>query len=321
MTSPIFPRALGLWLLLMAPSARAAASDVRLAVTDCPMLSASALRELVDIELATLELSHATGTLEVRCVEQSAAISLDRSGETYPVRVHVDLRDGGRGARERLVALAATELLAQAERAHDAQPQAPESSNSPAPPTSASATERAVVHAEPANSERRPQLYAAATLSFTGKPNTALWGGGIGASLGLSRHWALELGTRFERGRAELEAASVRWSMLSGFVGPAYRIRGDQIELSAALGVRGGWLAFDADAPAPDEGRSLTAPWAGLALPVRVSGRFTGRVLPYLGAEGGYVLAPVEGSMDDGSVLIAQRGPWLSLSLGVGGEL
>jgi hypothetical protein len=309
--------------LLVALPARAGASDVGLEVVDCPTLSESALRELVDIELATLELSHATGTLEVRCVEQSAAIALERAGETYPVRVHVDLRDNGRGARERLVALAATELLSQAERSRAvpsgqrAQPPAP-----PPPTTqSASPPDRDAALIERASSTGRPQLYAAATVSLTGKPNSALWGGGLGASLGFGRHWALELGTRFERGREALEAADVRWSMLSGFVGPAYRERGRMLELSAALGVRGGWLAFDAEAAAPDEGRSLTAPWAGLALPVRVAGRFTGRVLPYLGVEGGYVLAPVEGMLDDGSVLIEQSGPWVAFSFGVGVEL
>lgn len=322
MTNAAFSWASGLGILLVAIPVRAGASEVELEVIDCPALSESALRELVDIELATLELSHATGTLEVRCVEQSAAIALERSGETYPVRVHVDLRDSGRGARERLVALAATELLAQAERNHAA-PSGERSKSLTPPPTtlSASSAERDVIPVDRANSPGRPQLYAAATLSLTGKPQSALWGGGLGASLGLGRHLALELGTRFERGREALEVADVRWSMLSGFVGPGYLERGSVLELSAALGVRGGWLAFDADAAAPGEGRSLTAPWVGLALPVRVSGRFTGRVLPYLGVEGGYVLVPVEGVMDDGSVLIEQSGPWVAFSLGVGVEL
>jgi hypothetical protein len=314
-----FLRACPGFLLALLLAARASASEVELDVRDCPLLSMSTLRELVDIELATLELAQVAGTLQVRCVDQSAAISLDRSGRAYPVQVHVDLRDTARSARDRLVALAATELLAQAEREH-----APREAASPSSeklPAKTSPSEPDAIRVEPIQSPT--QLYVAATLSFAGDPQMVLWGGSLGALLGLGQHWALQIDTRFERGQAqlELEPVDVRWSMLSGFVGAAYRRRSRVLELSAGLGVRTGWLAFDAEATSPDEGRSLTASWAGVALPLRLAGRFAGRVLPSIGAEGGYVVVPVAGVADDGATLLEQRGPWLALSLGLGLEL
>jgi hypothetical protein len=67
----------------------------------------------------------------------------------------------------------------------------------------------------------------------------------------------------------------------------------------------------------PYEGLSFTAPWAGVAVPVRVAFDLGGFVLPFVGGEAGYVLAPVRGKVTDGGVLVEQRGPWLSGSVGV----
>ena len=63
------------------------------------------------------------------------------------------------------------------------------------------------------------------------------------------------------------------------------------------------------------------APWAGLALPLRLAFDVGGSVTPFVGAELGYVALPVRGTLDDGSVLVAQRGVWLSGSVGIALEL
>ena len=158
-------------------------------------------------------------------------------------------------------------------------------------------------------------------MALDGQPRTALWGGSLGAVLGLGQRWSVLFDTRFEHGEAQAELASVRWSALSGFVGPQLMSELGPLRPSRGFGVRAGWLALAAGAEAPNEGRSLTAPWAGLALPVRLGVEVGGSVLPFLGVEGGYVIVPVRGNVDDGRALIEQRGPWLSGHIGLGLKL
>jgi hypothetical protein len=125
------------------------------------------------------------------------------------------------------------------------------------------------------------------------------------------------LDTRFERGQESLPLADVRWTLLSGFVGAGVGHRLGPLGLGAGLGVRAGWLALAATGTAPNEGRSLTAPWAGVAMPLRLSLDAFGVVSPFVAAEAGYVALPVRGNVDDGSVLVAQRGFWLTGSVGL----
>jgi hypothetical protein len=145
-----------------------------------------------------------------------------------------------------------------------------------------------------------------------------LWGGSLGALLGVAPGWSVLLDTRFERGSLPSALADVRWSVLSGFVGAQLRTELGWLQPSLAVGLRAGWLALEARAVAPNEGRSLTAPWAGLALPLRLGAELAGGILPFIGAECGYVFVPVRGSVDDGSTLAEQRGPWLAANVGVG---
>jgi hypothetical protein len=85
--------------------------------------------------------------------------------------------------------------------------------------------------------------------------------------------------------------------------------------------MRAGWLTLSADASSPNSGRSLTAAWAGAALPLRVALATGGAVWPFAGAELGYVVLPVRGRASDGRLLVEQRGAWLGASLGLSVEL
>ncbi|HYJ08218.1 MAG TPA: hypothetical protein VEX18_04400, partial [Polyangiaceae bacterium] len=287
---------------------------------DCVSLSENALREHLELELATLELTQVVAELAIRCRAEVVTIALTRrSGSRFPVEVRVDLRDTARAARERLIALAATELLAQAERAraaHAAQREQPVERSAVSIAQSVRVRESGSATAQHAG-RRRTELFLAGSLSLDGAPKTALWGGSLGAMLGLGRSWSLLLDTRFERGQTQAELATVRWSSLSGFAGPSVRIEVGLLRAMWGFGVRAGWLVLSADARAPHEGRSLTAPWVGLALPVRLGAELATGVVPFLGAEAGYVLLPVRGNVSDGASLTEHRGLWLAGTIGV----
>jgi hypothetical protein len=309
--------ACGVWFAAPGP---AAAAELRLELHDCAGLSPAALREYLELELATLNLRHVAAQLAIRCQGGAVTIALTRaSGSRFPVEVRVDLRDTARTARERLIALAATELLAQAERARSAESahrQQPADTAALAVPPPVQVRDDGRATSSPAG-RRTNELFVAGSLSLEGAPQTALWGGSLGAVLSLRRNWSLLLDTRFERGQTRTDLATVRWSSLSGFAGPSVRTELGLLRPMCGLGVRAGWLALSADARAPHEGRSLTAPWLGLALPLRLGAELAAGVVPFLGAEAGYVLLPVRGKVNDGSALTEHRGLWLAGTVGV----
>lgn len=301
------------YALLVAAVAVSARAEVGLALDRCDALSEGALREHLTLELRTLGLERATSSLQLRCDGALVTVELTRSsGERYPVQGLVELGETARGERERLVALAVTELLAQAERTPSAARapvvRPPLERRPPRPPVAPPAPRRAV------------ELFAAASGGVAGSEQTSVWGGALGARLGFER-WALLLDTRFERGDQSLVLANVRWSSLSGFVGATVAARSTFHELSAGLGVRAGWLSLSGRADPPHLGSSMTAPWAGVALPLRAALLTGSRARPFIGLEGGYVLLPVHGLVDDGTALLSQRGPWLTASVGLGVSL
>lgn len=306
-------------------SAVAASGGVGLSLADCPGLDERALREHLQLELVTLQLEHADARLAVHCAAGSAHIELSDEQGPYPVRVRVELGDTAKAARERLVALAATELLAQAERAQQSDRIAGDAGRARAAPTSPERAADTGPSAPPtaARKHRPVELFAAGSVALDGAPKTTLYGASLGTLIGLGRHWSLLFDTRFERGSGDVPEASVRWSVLSGFAGPMFHVDAGGVRLSAGVGLRAGWLALDASARAPREGLSLTAPWAGAALPLRLSSELGAGVVPFVGVEGGYVLLPVRGNVVDkstgsGAPLVEQRGPWLSASAGLG---
>lgn len=311
---------LGAWALASWPaSVLASESQVALELHDCDALSENALREHLELELSTLGLSQVEARLVLRCEPSSVAIELFQStGTRYAVAVRVELGDTAKPARERLVALAATELMAQAERAHAAQESSRTRATPPraAAPPAASSDAPAAVPAKP-KPRPRVELFVAGHAALDGAPRAALWGGSLGTRWGLTRSWSVLLDTRFERGEASVSVAEVRWTALSGFAGAAANTQAGALGLAAGLGVRAGWLALDASARAPLEGVGFTAPWAGVAVPLRVAFEAGGFVLPFVGGEVGYVFLPVRGRVRDGEVLLEQRGLWLSGSVGV----
>jgi hypothetical protein len=278
----------------------------------CAALSEPRLRELVELELSTLRVSPGVSVLHVRCDADSAVIRLRRaSGDWFPIEVRVELRETAEGARSRLVALAATELLAGAARSAE-----------PGPSAAARTPDAPAAHEEREREPRRrgsPEhaaLHATATIGVMGAPATTLMGGSLGAGLRLSHTWSLLLDAGYTRGVAHTAVADVRWSSWSGFAGPLATLRVGPWLLGAALGLRGGWLSLRANAARPDEGRSLAAPWLGVGVPLRVQLELIGPLCGLLSLEGGYVLSPVRGNDDLGRAISSHRGVWATVGAG-----
>lgn len=300
--------------------ARAASAQqpLELELQGCSALSESALREHLALELSTLGLVGTGMTLRLRCDAAGVLVELGQGSNREPVQGRVELGDTEPGARERLVSLAASELIAQTTRA-------PPSEAHTEPATAATTARRSVAPAKPARDTHRQQrparrsraeLSAAASAALQGEPKATLWGAALGARFVLGARVALVVDARFERGQQALSLADVRWTSWSGFAGVALSGQVAALELSAGLGVRAGWLSLAANALAPNDGARLTAPWGGVAVPLRVT--FVGRRLrPFVGTEAGYITLPVRGNVNDGSVLLEERGVWLSGSLGV----
>ena len=284
-------------------------AEVALKLADCPLLSEAQLREHLSLELATLSLDRAELSLRLRCEGSLVTAEVAQSsGVIYPTRARVELQGTAIGERERLVVLAASELIAQVERA-EPEPVAKQPAAEPTTPP------RAVSQSKP----RAHELFVAANTALQGSSSTALWGGAVGARLGFGHRLLLLLDTRFEHGSRSLSLADVSSTSLSGFAGLGLGAELSRLQLSVGAGVRAGWLELDGTAHAPNEGASMTAPWAGLALPLRAA--FGERLRPFIGAEAGWVFLPVRGRSTQGQLLLAQRGAWFSGSVGLGVSL
>lgn len=288
-----------------------------LTLEGCESLSEAALQKHLALELTTLGLQRAL-PLEFRCDGGVVTIAVQLAdGKRYPVEARVALGDTARGARERLVALSASELVEQAARSQAATP--PPRPVPPKPPEPASAAVDVTPTQRTAAS--RLELSVAGTAGAFGSPRATLWGAALGSRVALGSRWSLLLDTRFERGDDALVLAAVRWSSLSGLVGAATRLHAGPLELSAGLGVRAGWLSLSATAAPPDRGQSLTAPWAAVSLPLRAALSLGGSVRPLVGAEAGFVTLPVRGKVSDGELLVEHSGVWLSACIGAAIEL
>ena len=197
--------------------ARAADGQLELLLRDCDSLSRGALEEHLALELATLGLANVRARLQLRCEQTSVAVELTRaSGRRYPVAARVELDGTAKAARERLVALAASELIAQAER--DSSETQPRRARPAAPVTvlPVVATPGAAIRSAKLP---RSELFAAANAAFTGEPRAALWGGTLGTRWGVGRTWSVLFDTRdqLERshGLAGDKVAAVRTSLAS----------------------------------------------------------------------------------------------------------
>ena len=320
-----------------APPPAAGPSGVALVQKDCPELDEHALRELVELELRTLSVTDSHVRVEIACSNDVAVVSLtDADGSSYPIASRVDFSKAGAGARERLIAIAATELVAQAERA--ARSNAAEKEKEERKEReqererqrirAASVAAAGPGHAEPSpkdaapgakghDEESRIELSLLAVGTVTGTPTTFLGGGALGLRVGIVGPWAAVFDVRFDGGATDTVPARVVWTMLGGSAAFLFEQHLGVAHLGVGAGVRAAHLTLDASAPAPDSGRALSGAWLGPILPVRARFLLLPPVALVVMLEGGYVTLPVRGVVEGGEPIVLADGPWISLGVGV----
>ncbi len=290
-------------------AAEAAPQGPRLELRHCPALNSSALRELIALELRTLALANSQTQLNVTCSGELAIVSLaDPADPRFAAEARLDLAGSGPGARERLVALAATELVAQAERG---QSQLSERAP-PAQPAQVEAVPKRPV------AQRRPELFLGAGLSLMGRPATLLWGAQLDALLPIAGSLSLGLGLRLERGSTRTQLADIAWTLPSGALTLVAERRFRSLRLAAGAGARAGRLRLSASAAAPNTGQELSGTLLSLVVPGRASLALSRHVSLGLAFEGGYLLGPVRGTIDHGATLLEAAGAWAAAGFGIG---
>jgi hypothetical protein len=307
----------------LAAAPAAAGSGFSLVQKDCPELDEHTLRELVELELRTLSVSDSRVHIEISCSGEIAAVSLtDADGHLYPIASRVDFSKAGRGARERLVALAATELVAQAEHAER---------ESAAPPKKAAAPPVAVsagVEARPSGEGAPPsvrngdgvpptELALVAVGTVTGTPTTVLGGGALSVRVGIAGPWVAAFDVRVDTGTSDSGTAKVTWTMLGGSAALLFERRLGVARLGVGAGARAAHLGLEANAITPDTGHTVTGAWFGPMLPARASFALGASVALVATLEAGYVALPVRGTDDAGTPLVEADGPWASLGVGI----
>lgn len=307
------------------PPPAAAPGGFSLVQKDCPELDERALRELVELELRTLSVSDSRVHVEIACSNDVAAVSLtDADGHLYPIASRVDFSRAERGARERLVALAATELVAQAEHMARAKPAAPEKAEGP--PAAAVASGGA--HPGPATADvpaarggrdegPRMEIALVAVGTVLGTPTTLLGGGALVARVGLVGPWVAVFDVRVDRGTTDTTTAQVVWTMLGGSAALLFERRVGIVRLGAGAGMRAARLGLEANAHTPDTGHTVSGAWFGPIIPARASFALATPVALVATLEAGYVTLPVRGTDDAGALLVEADGPFASLGVGI----
>jgi hypothetical protein len=313
--------ALGLTAALPAAAdPEAAHAGFTLVQRDCPALEEHALRELVELELRTLSESGSGVRVEIACSGEVAAVSLtDAEGRAYPIAARVDFARAGPGARERLVALATTELVAQADHGShastaEAAPAKPPALHTPPAPPELSREAKPARVTEP---EARVEVSLMVVGTLLGSPTTPLAGGALGARVQLAGPWAAVFDVRVERGTTDTDVARVTWTMLGGSAALHFEHRFGIARFGAGAGIRAARLGLEPSVHFPDRGEGVSGTWLGPVIPVRGSLALTRHLAAVVTVEAGYITLPVRGTTDDGGAVVEADGPWASAGLGL----
>jgi hypothetical protein len=298
--------ALAALALVWSATALAAGERLALTVEGCPRLDQARLRELVAIELATVEAGGAAAS-SVRLACAGERVTIDVAAPAS--HAELDLAGAEDATRLRLLALTITEML------------------SPAPPAGAApaAARKEEVGAdlaarapEPPPS-RRFALFAQTSARRMGRPAAWLGGVGLGASLGVADFAALWLDLRVETGEASPAVASVDWQQLAVTGAVALGVTGTRWALHAAPGWSVGFARLSARPSATDaRGGAMTGAWSGPSLTLRARRALGRAAFASLEVAGGTVTRRVVGLVDGQSTLFEIDGPWALAGLAAG---
>jgi len=309
---PLNARCLALATLVIASTGLASAS---VELRHCDGLDGSALESLLALELHTLGLPPGEVAIVVTCAGALATIRLAHAASrTSAAEVRVDLSRTAPQARARLVALAASELVARTERA----PQRHQPATTAAGATPTSARGEAPARANEDSTLIRPLLLAGVSVERAGKPATALAGVLLGTQLTLMRGVSLPFEARYAEGSTQTSVAGVDWQLFTASAGLALDLGAEPVSLTIGPSLRAGWVTLEASATPPNQGRRLTGPWLAATAGARGWLRLSSAWRGFAGLEGGCLMAPVRGTLDRQATLVEAGGCYFGGSLGLG---
>jgi hypothetical protein len=292
--------------LVWSATALAAGEGLALTVDGCPKLDQARLRELVAIEMATVEAGGAAPAASVRLACAGERVSIDVAAPAS--HADLDLAGAEEATRLRLLALTITELLS---------PAAPA-----APPATTRVDEKGAdltARAPAPPPARRFALFAETSARRMGKPAAWLGGVGLGASLGIADFAALALDLRVETGEASTSLARVDWRQLVVTAAVPLGVTGARWALHAAPGWSVGFARLSGHPSAADaRGGVVTGAWSGPSLALRARRTLGRAAFVAVEAAGGAVTRRVVGLVDGQSTLFEIDGPWAMAGLAAG---
>jgi hypothetical protein len=285
------------------------APALALDIQGCLQLDQARLRELVDIEMATVRATGATAATGVRVACAGERVSIDVASP--PSHAELDLAAAAEGTRLRLLALTITELVAPG-----AAP--PADGASPPPGKDEAGADLHARAAEPPRA-RRFRLHAETSARRMGKPSAWLGGLALGASREVADFAALALDLRVETGQAAPSLARVDWQQLVVTGAVALGVTGERWAFHALPGWSVGFARLSGRPAAGDaRGETFSGAWSGPSLALRAR-RALGRVaFVSLEVAGGAVTRRVVGLVDGQTTLFAIEGPWTLAGLAAG---
>jgi hypothetical protein len=317
----------------VARDARAAVErpSIRMNVESCPPAWDTEIRLTLAVELGDERLASApTGeppatpdsaragaagyTLNVRCDEQRArVVARDSKTAVTLERTLTDLPDA---TAPRLLALVAVELLTTFDPALRRRLEAPAKLTRPSP-----AAEPPAPPAPPP--ARRLSLTAGWVYrTFLTTGGVQAWGGTLdGRRASQDGRWSAGVGVEIARDArsTSIGQTSALLASLRASAGMRVPLAGDRFALSLDLGARGGIVRLSGNADIPNvDASTVVRPWAGPAATLRAQ---TGTSWFYaeISAEAGWAAVSASGRVNAEAALAAS-GPWLALSLGLGGR-
>jgi hypothetical protein len=308
--------AAALLLVAVVAEARAAEAGPPLALTlaGCERYDEAKLRELVSIEMGTIAArgaapAGASADVRVACAGDRATIALAPAEGVRATQSELDLSAAAPATRERLLALAITEVVAQGW----APPPAPPPPVAPPPP--------ATLVAQPAPAPSPPVfgVFAGTSARLMASPATWLAGLDVGVVRAVTSWAGVVLDARAEAGEGDTALARVGWRQLTVTGAVALGVTRARWAAHLAPGWTLGyaWLTGRPDAPS-SAGAGLGGTWSGPSLTLRARHDLGQRAFVGLEVASGYVTRRLVGLVDGAQPIFEIRGAWALAGLAAG---
>lgn len=308
---------------VLATASLAHALDVGLDVSACENLSSARVRELTELELKTrvvpAQAAPLAASVAVTCAGDEVTIRVSDATTNKVVTRTFTLQQSDADVRARAVSLAAAELVLTSWM----ELMLSEGGEREAPASPRVAEDRRAASALVRRRTGRA-AHVAALLAFAESGGTfraAPWTAGGGLRLAITfaePRFGLDTDFSMTTASQSTTLGDVRTNTWSLSVRPSFCFTGSALFASAGVGARAGLARIEGHAvdPSAARGRVVAGAWAGPLAHANI-GFSLHHVAAVLGAEAGYALRGVSGSVDS-SDRAGVRAAWFFLSLGLG---